>query len=303
MQKYPLRALQTDETIYEIREPPIRLATYKNMRNYEKEKLHMKWLGAKSPISKKKIRKHTPTILAPKYITVEYSPYIDDENAHLRHIQKTITSMREKSETPHMILWDQIQEQIEHLYKFASRDRAKVDFLYDFIRMKTRKMHIHKITTLLFKSRVLENATALLENGLYIIRENGVLTNMLYSCVFRKAYWTTATRGAIDLHKMFPKRGIRNLYVQRARTDVPQKVTRPYFEMSLDSFDQTTPPTAPEYTLTDAISIKPARISGAVYFIRIQRYPTEKIPYDILHDSRTVKGTVRVTGVLKIYFY
>lgn len=298
-QVLPPAVLQTDNSIYEVRNPPIRFSSLANMSSYKKQKLLYDLHFIRYSHKKSAMPKRLPHILNATYISTEYSPYIEDQDAHLHTLIDIFTRRQKQSQLKNKRMYIHTLSYMRHLLNSLYGKRSKLDYLVDFIRINARLFYTGTVMRMIYDVHIIPKNVPL-KNGMYIVRRNGRVTNIIHACIFQTVRWATGS-GTIDLRTVLPTRALQHLYVQYGRMDPPKKVhTMKYV---IDDDTTTKHASAKPLHLYTTCPKYPPSMKRRIYFIQRVEYPTEKIIYDVLHDSNSIRGSVRVRGILALYMF
>ncbi len=304
-----------------IRNPPIRISTFNDMPEYKKKRIVKNWVGLSSlePTKDYSRKIAAPLFLNPSFVLIEFSPYIADENSHLDKV-KEFFKFHSKDWNFHRNNMIDVSFYINYLKTQPERKRSKLDFLVDYIRKfqkaimhprLIRKIYDYKVVTREEKGN----------NGLYVARRNGELTNMIYflkfdSIEFFRLEKTGTREGYIDLVELFNPLSItdvhfKNLYHFTSLKDKNFKVKKRYilfkrtptnnyytFENVDEVFDRKR---FKKLNKVDITQVENYKVMKKIYFIRKRYYHSDKILMDIQYPVRSVIGSVRAKGEKIIY--
>lgn len=288
----------------EIRNPPIRVSTYKNLPEFGKKRVVKNWVGLPSlePTNEynKKIAK--PMFLNPTYISVEYSPYFVDENTQLKKLKEFFSGFANKY---HLYKQDMkfIVEYIEHLIHEPERKRSKLDYLVNAVYHYTDRLFHPKIIRRIYGYYVLSRDLKV-GNGLYIVRKNGECTNFIYNMVFESTeFWEceTSNEGYFDIKKMF-QYDLKNLYYYTSESDQNIRTKSPFLLLKMNQLIHLDhKPKVPPLKKVDIKDLGDYKLLKKIYFIKKRYYHSEYLLMNIRTRSQRLKGTVRPKGEKVIY--
>ena len=278
----------------------IRKSDFENLPNYRK-KDYFKLFGKKSnePINE---GRRIPTFINATYITVEFSPFIDNENNYLNDLIKFFKEYEHDSNIYRNDIID-IKHFIQHLINYEIlKKRSKIDILVEYIR--THKKHILtlKIIRRLYNYVILTEGHKV-DNGLYVIRKNNILSNFIYCLKFDDPteYWKVSESNGsyISSKNLIKNYNEKNYYYIENGKNFK---LLPY--LIIKDFKLTTQKSIPQFLNLRIFKRveKVEKIFKVIYIIKKRYYYSDEVMVDINFQTRTLIGTVRPRGIKIIYF-
>lgn len=289
-----------------VQHPPIRIDKFQNLPLYEQKKIVKNWTKKKlDPLNEYKTGFASPMFLNPKYVLMEFSKFYPDENEHLKKIKVYFERSTKQISTRKEELFD-IMEYIDHLTDSKERSaRSKLDSLVNYIKFFKRKFYKLKLIKFILGYRIVTK-DEFTQDGLYILREDGVVKQMIYHSNFRKVYFFVLNNNSqthyIDVRKIFDL--IVNFYVYSNENHFHVKLDGNYIvfnnegwqvQKNIDSSSMV------EMKMIDPKDKKEFVIAEKLFFVKKRYYYSDKIPYNILYTGNKIVGTVRCGGICILY--
>lgn len=275
----------------------IRKSDFENLPKY-KQGAYLKLFGKKAtePINQ---GKHIPTFINAAYITVEFSPFIDDESTYLNEL----INFFENYEKDWNIYRNDITDIKYFIYHLENdeilKKRSKIDILVEYIKTHKKQLLNLKLIRRLYKYEILTEGHKV-DNGLYVIRTNNKLSNFIYCLKFDspEEYWRVyKNKSYIESKKIVKNYNEKNYYY--IENNKRFKLL-PYLVIK-DCKLTTQKKSLPQF-FGEIKKEKQKKIFKVIYIIKERYYYSDEVMVDINLQTRTLLGTVRPKGVKIIYF-
>lgn len=287
-----------------ITNPPIEIHNYEDKPLFEKDKIVKNFTGLSrlEPTNEYVKKLAVPLFLNPTYILLEYSPYFKNENDQLIKLKKYFKLLDNKSNLYRNDIIDIINE-IDYLICQHERKRSKLDILVDYIEKYKESLYkfetIRKIYGYLVVTRKVKA-----DNGLYIVRKNGQLSNIIYFLKFDSIEFWSFSNGK---NAYFEIKNKKNLYYFTSKSKINIKVKSTFLQIkknsnSYDFYQHNTKPiNSIKLKKIDITKVKTYKLIEKFYFIRKRFYHSDKIRFYIDNSIHSLSGTVRPKGEKIIY--
>ena len=293
----PQRTFFLDESIA-IRNNPVRLANFEKLPNYKKQPL--------VDHSKKVL---STLVLNPSYLLIEFLPFIDNENAVIDEMIKWVSELGIE------------QEYVDRFTSFGSylklkgryeTERSKLDSLLDFFQLQRRHTFdvVNKFQLKILKHGIVPNSSKLpAENGIYILRQNGVIISIIQSLIYDKIErWSFPDNADVGV--------IKNSYYDDNQyiyyNNVHKKHDKEYLLFQKTGDGVVSVESVSNIDDDGYLPMKkweegdPLRgISKLVYVYKRRRFPTERHQLNLFRfdPESDVKGIFHVKGLVIINFF
>lgn len=301
-----LSQLLDPRTKFYDRNPPMLISSFNELPDYKKRKL----------IS---TLKESPHILNPIYITVEYSPYQNDMITYIRELKKIWDDFNKYEELTGS--FRNISSHIDYLLMASdTKDPpySKLDLIIHYIKTQHYQLYCDEIQNFMYDISLIDNE-AYTEEGMYVIRRNGILNHIIYVVKFPIIeHWkvTTTQYGYLDL-KLILSGGIggymlmlpSNLFYYTSKDPKKMiKVEKRYLDWEGNQTDTT--PTSP-LDIAQKVNVEhiykdydQMERKYTLYLLHRSLYFYNEIPLNS-NDTlgETFQGTVRGRGIKIVHFH
>jgi len=326
---FPMIVIANQARDLNYSDSPIKVSTFQDMPMFKQNQIIKNWdsrVNMLGPTKNNNKKIASPLFLNPTYIIVEFSPFIDNENAHLTKLGKFF-NLHAKNWNINRNAMIDITFYIKYLIDQPIRKRSKLDFLVDYIRKLQKNIFHLSLIRKIYKYTVVTRKETP-QNGIYIVRKNGQLSNMVYYLNFDSIeFWNLEggenikdnVEGYFDLHEMFPlnktidsitsrhTRPTKNLYYFTSKRDKNFKLKDQYLVLrktkSYFTFENIgyIPRGIQKLKKVDMKKIKRYRVIKKIYFLKKRYYHSDYISLNIDIPGRHLIGSVRPKGEKIIY--
>lgn len=283
---------------------PIRISNYEALPGYKKRRIH-KLMGKRTiePLRGVGGGGIVPSFINPTYITVEFSPFITNEQKYLEGLVKYFDDQAKD--------WNLYRDDVEDIKNFAfhlmsdssKKKRSKLDILVHYIKTHKKRLFTLNLLRQIYKYDVVTKFQSV-NNGLYIIRKNNKLLYFIYCLKFDIVeYWILQdTRdGYIDCKELINNYD-KNVYYFTISPQNNRLLEYLIVENCKELRTQSQKPPTHIKKIKKYKNFKNNKgVLKVIYFIRKIYYYSDEVMVDINFQTRTLEGTMRPKGLKKIY--
>jgi len=241
-------------------------------------------------------------------VTYEFSPYIEDENKVLDEFKDYLMNKRHFISRWHMhpsnfkktMESKSISHYIDVLKQTVPDNDNKLDQLARYIKKYAKSFDRKLIYRDIYKYNTVLKSTHT-QDGLYVVRLNGRVTNYIYCCLFKNEKILGVKKtGYVSLTKLADG-DFNHLYMYYTdSSEEPKlyKVKARYFIVYEDgSWEfKTEHEGLNKLTNLQKIKYKHYQPIRRFLFVRKKKYLFEKVVYNTTNPSQNIRGSVRVKG-------
>jgi len=286
----------------EVAAPPMLVSSFMRLPKYKQTEL------AKNLI---------PQIVNPETLYIEYVPFLEDEPKQLKSAGEWID--REiRDEKKAVVLINFADHLAQHPYGSGKRRRSKLDHMLSYFRQLVPERFLDFQQFLLRMGVVPKINKLMSQEGVYLLRKNGYLTDVVHILVYNDAedltFSTDGDLGSTEPTGDLPEghRGLQHGHIQILEEDMyfytlMHKHTHvPYghyivFSRDGDARVVKNPPGGSGKLVE--VKDRPMGRSMTVFLYKKRVFPTEYHPFYIVDPSRGLVGMVRMSGRRIINLY
>lgn len=282
---------------------PIRITNFDRLPHYKKRKL-LKLAGKRTTEPLKEGR-FIPNFINPTYITIEYSPFIINEESYLNDL---INFFEEYSKD-----WNMYRNDVTDIKNFAfhlitdmkiEKKRSRLDLLVYYIKSHKPKLFSLNLVRKIYNYNIITKSYSV-NDGLYIIRKNNKLLHFIYSLKFDIIeYWVLPqgqNKGYIDSKKLINGYDKKNIYYFTINPQNSRLKRYLVVEFCKDLVSTNTRPIGNEQLERYKGGDNKRKVIKVFYVIKKVYYYSDEVMVDINFQTRTLQGTMRPKGLKKIY--